>query len=179
MLSVAGTRFRLTRRVSPCPTLISIRSFQFRKTEQAGNEAHLGRAEWINIGFAAATFIGGLFCAFYFFNGAELFRSVASWPRELLYARPPSFPSNSSGIFQGGVEEPAGPPVKMSTSDQNGNPFSRVPNLLFNDLNVSRQPDVGAAGLGLSRGAGLRELGGAGLGGGSITGNDNGGDGRR
>jgi len=49
----------------------------------------LGPSEWTNIVFVAVTFLGGLFCAFYFFNGTELFRATAAWSREFLYPRPP------------------------------------------------------------------------------------------
>jgi hypothetical protein len=48
----------------------------------------LDRSSWANITFVAVTSIGGLFCAFYFFNGAELLRAAAAWPREFLYSRP-------------------------------------------------------------------------------------------
>jgi hypothetical protein len=63
-----------------------------------------------NILFVTVTFLGGLFCAFYFFNGAELLRAAAAWPREFLYPRPaaaekqkvlnrPSFPGEETGPF--------------------------------------------------------------------------------
>lgn len=48
----------------------------------------LGRSDWANVIFVIITVLGGLFCAFYFFNAAELMRTVASWPKELLYPRP-------------------------------------------------------------------------------------------
>jgi hypothetical protein len=46
------------------------------------------RATWANIVFVAIASIGGLVCAFYFFNGGELLRAAASWPSEFLYPRP-------------------------------------------------------------------------------------------
>jgi hypothetical protein len=52
--------------------------------------SRLGRSDWANITFVIITVLGGLFCAFYFFNGAELMRAAASWPTELLYPRPTS-----------------------------------------------------------------------------------------
>jgi hypothetical protein len=38
--------------------------------------------------FAVFIFVGGLFCTFYFFNGAEILRAAAAWSREFLYPRP-------------------------------------------------------------------------------------------
>src|SRR5205085_10634120 len=52
-------------------------------------DLRFGRSDWANIIFVIITVLGGLFCAFYFFNGAELMRRVAGWPKELLYGRPP------------------------------------------------------------------------------------------
>jgi hypothetical protein len=48
----------------------------------------LSRSSWANIVFVAIASIGGLICAFYFFNGGELLQAAASWPREYLYPRP-------------------------------------------------------------------------------------------
>ena len=50
--------------------------------------SRLGRSGWTNIFFTIIALWGGLFCAFYFFNGAELLRSALSWPREYLYMQP-------------------------------------------------------------------------------------------
>src|SRR5438270_4373002 len=46
------------------------------------------RSTWANIVFVGIASVGGLVCAFYFFNGGELLRAAASWPGEYLYARP-------------------------------------------------------------------------------------------
>jgi len=46
------------------------------------------RSTWTNIVFVAIASVGGLVCAFYFFNGGELLRAAASWPAEFLYPRP-------------------------------------------------------------------------------------------
>src|SRR5437868_2296515 len=46
------------------------------------------RSTWSNIVFVAIASVGGLVCAFYFFNGGELLRAAASWPSEFLYPRP-------------------------------------------------------------------------------------------
>src|SRR5438876_5973469 len=48
----------------------------------------LSRSTWTNIVFVAIASVGGLACAFYFFNGGELLRAAASWPAEFLYQRP-------------------------------------------------------------------------------------------
>src|SRR5690242_1579929 len=56
----------------------------------------LGRPEWANIIFTAVAIVGGLFCAFYFFNGADVVRSARHWPRQYFYARP--VPMNGSAL---------------------------------------------------------------------------------
>jgi hypothetical protein len=51
--------------------------------------------------FAIFIFVGGLFCAFYFFNGAEIVRAAAAWSREFLYPRP------SALVAQADASKPA------------------------------------------------------------------------
>lgn len=46
------------------------------------------RSTWANIFFVTIASVGGLACAFYFFNGGELLRAAAAWPNEFLYPRP-------------------------------------------------------------------------------------------
>jgi hypothetical protein len=53
-------------------------------------DLRLSRSAWANIVFVAIASVGGLVCAFYFFNGGELLQAAASWPREYLYPRPVS-----------------------------------------------------------------------------------------
>jgi hypothetical protein len=48
----------------------------------------LHQSDRTTILFATFVFVGGLFCAFYFFNGGELLRAAAAWSREFLYPRP-------------------------------------------------------------------------------------------
>ena len=48
----------------------------------------LSRSSWTNIVFVAIASVGGLVCAFYFFNGGEVLRAAAAWPNEFLYPRP-------------------------------------------------------------------------------------------
>jgi len=45
---------------------------------------------WANIGFVATASLGALFCAFYFFNGADVVRTAVVWPHEFLYPGPDS-----------------------------------------------------------------------------------------
>ena len=52
-------------------------------------EVGLSRSAWANIVFVAIAALGGMACAFYFFNGAEVLRAAAAWPAEFLYPRPP------------------------------------------------------------------------------------------
>jgi hypothetical protein len=54
----------------------------------------LQRSDRTTILFAILIFVGGLFCAFYFFNGAEILRAAAAWSREFLYPRPSSLVAN-------------------------------------------------------------------------------------
>lgn len=62
----------------------------------------LYRSDRTSILFAILLFVGGLFCALYFFNGAEILRAAAAWSREFLYPRPPALAdaSNKMGISQ-------------------------------------------------------------------------------
>src|SRR5437762_187913 len=66
--------------VSPRPT--PAKSFS--------REVGLSDSTWANIVFVTIAVVGGLGCAFYFFNGGELLRAAAAWPNEFLYPRPPS-----------------------------------------------------------------------------------------
>lgn len=52
---------------------------------------------WTNVFFVAMASVGAVFCAFYFFNGAQLLQAAAAWPGEFLYPRPPS---DSIGVTQ-------------------------------------------------------------------------------
>lgn len=93
------------------------------KLEEFRAGARLGRSEWANLVFVTVTFVGGLFCAFYFFNGAELLRAGATWPREFLYSRP-SIAASSDVSRAGGETFPFGP-GSAASADRGGDPFSR------------------------------------------------------
>src|SRR5205807_1826272 len=58
----------------------------------------LTRSAWANIVFVALASVGGLICAFYFFNGGELLRAAAAWPSEFLYSRPLSTDQIDVGV---------------------------------------------------------------------------------
>jgi hypothetical protein len=58
----------------------------------------LYRSDRTTILFAIFAFIGGLFCAFYFFNGGEFLRAAAAWSREFLYPRPSGFMAEKAKI---------------------------------------------------------------------------------
>ena len=96
-----------------------------------GRPLRLSRADWTNIIFVIAAIAGGLFCAFYFFNGAELWRAAAAWPREVLYARP----AHTSALRALGLPSAVG-----ATSDEHGDPFSRVNDHLSLDQPITGNP---------------------------------------
>src|SRR5438128_6364391 len=53
-------------------------------------DLRLSRATLTNVVFVAIAAVGGLVCAFYFFNGGELLQAAADWPSEFIYPRPAS-----------------------------------------------------------------------------------------
>ena len=61
-----------------------------KELESRGAGTGLGRSGWTNVIFVTIASVGGLVCAFYFFNGAEVLRAAAAWPSEFLYSRPPA-----------------------------------------------------------------------------------------
>ena len=84
------------------------------------------RSSWANIAFVAVTVVGGLFCAFYFFNGAELLRAAAAWPREFLYSRPFGVVGNGKIDKLNGADDPASPFGTKSPPSSKGDPFPNV-----------------------------------------------------
>src|SRR6202171_2075727 len=79
--------------LSPSPAQIARSNRADSRVDQNSGRLSVGvsrfdRSSWANIAFVAVTVVGGLFCAFYFFNGGELLRAAAAWPREFLYSRP-------------------------------------------------------------------------------------------
>jgi hypothetical protein len=59
-----------------------------KKTSVFAHGVRFSRSTWTNILFVTIASVGGLACAFYFFNGGELLRAAAAWPNEFLYPRP-------------------------------------------------------------------------------------------
>lgn len=76
------------------PTVAATETGPARSTEKLtallANAFDFSHSTWTNIVFVAIASLGGLFCAFYFFNGTEVVRLAAAWPGELLYPRPDS-----------------------------------------------------------------------------------------
>jgi hypothetical protein len=93
---------------------------------------HLSQSEWTNIAFVVVTFLGGLFCALYFFNGTEFSRSAAAWPRKFPYPRPSATVQKATIDRLGRPEEQAPPLTEnyRSSSEPGGNPFARNVGLL-------------------------------------------------
>ena len=58
------------------------------KSVWQSEERLLTQSDRMSLLFALLVFSGGLFCAFYFFNGTELLRTAKTLPGELLYSRP-------------------------------------------------------------------------------------------
>jgi hypothetical protein len=106
----------------------------------------LGRAGWANIIFAAVTSIGGLFCAFYFFNGNELWRAAAAWPGELLYRRPAAMIATID-VNQATEHEIVPDQDSSTAADHTGDPFSRTSGFLSLASPSTVRPSGAGAGL--------------------------------
>lgn len=96
-----------------------------RVAMQSGRANPLNRSSWANITFVAVTFIGGLFCVFYFFNGADLLRAAAAWPREFLYSRPFAIVGHGKIDKSHGADDPA-PPLGPDSPASKADPFRKV-----------------------------------------------------
>ena len=102
----------------------------------------LHRSDRTTILFAILIFVGGLFCAFYFFNGAELLRAAAAWSREFLYPRPAALiaENNDKSTAPNSVPDAQTPSVepRKKSNPARGNdtaPFSRNLGSLYPDTN--------------------------------------------
>jgi hypothetical protein len=108
--------------------------------------ARLSRSSWTNISFVAVTFLGGLFCVFYFFNGAELLRAALSWPREYLYQRPGALAqSEMNDKVQPFGEQ--GWPLTQNSGTSSG-PFGRVGGMNLGPSPAFTSPSAGSPGNG-------------------------------
>jgi hypothetical protein len=98
------------------------------KRAKSFTTARFDRAQWVNVMFMAITFIGGLFCAFYLFNGSEVWRAAASWTRDLLHPRPAA---SMAAVDVEQVEAGMDVDQDLATvADHSGDPFSRTSGFL-------------------------------------------------
>jgi hypothetical protein len=116
-----------------------------------------------NILFVAITFVGGFFCAFYFFNRPELSSRTASWPREFLFPRPRAATQNSKIETSRRADEYASPFALNSgrLPDRGENPFARNVGLLNSSPSsapASNGASVSSAGSGPNFGSPLAAL---------------------
>ncbi len=102
-------------------------------------DSGLGRSAWMNVIFVSVMVIGGLVCACYFFNGAELIRGVASWPAEVLYPRPTL---SEPAKIDNQTPPPATVPVETNASTSESGPFRHTAQSL---LNPNTSPQFGPA----------------------------------
>jgi len=93
----------------------------------------LHRSDRTTILFAIFAFIGGLFCAFYFFNGGEFLRAAAAWSREFLYPRPSGFMDEKAKIDSNPVIDPLPAPSgdPRRAGGKSTSPFSSDPGSLY------------------------------------------------
>jgi hypothetical protein len=124
----------------PAETVAFVEPSRFRTTR-------LGRSEWANVLFAGMAIAGGLFCAFYFFNGTELVRAALAWPGESLYPRPLP-PGENIAVATKAIPDdaplPGTPPdSRSSKGDPSGDPFSRTSKLITIDRSVRSFPRGG------------------------------------
>jgi hypothetical protein len=93
---------------------------------------HLSQSEWANIAFVVITFLGGLFCTLYFFNGTEFFRAANAWHRDFLHPRPSATAQPAKTDHFSQTEDQTLPLTEnyRPSSDREGNPFGRNVGLL-------------------------------------------------
>src|SRR3954453_11765090 len=84
-----------------------------------------GLPEWANIIFTTVAIAGGLFCAFYFFNGTDVVRSARHWPRQFFYARPAPLIENGPASLAARARSPDSS-LKGNSAKASGSPFSRT-----------------------------------------------------
>lgn len=108
----------------------------------------LHRSDRTTILFAILVFVGGLFCASYFFNGAEILRAAAAWSREFLYPRPSALMANNNRIDIPNPVSDAQTPLRDSrkSNPARGNdtaPFGRSLGSLYPDASQSASGNTG------------------------------------
>jgi hypothetical protein len=113
------------------------------KPKNSTTNIRLGRDRWVNIIFVTITFIGGLFWAFCFFNGADLWRAAAAaWPRALLHLRPPGMTATVEPNQTGESLL-----IPSQAADHSGDPFARSSGFL--SLGLPATVDSSGVGAGL------------------------------
>ena len=104
-------------------------SFKTIAAEKFAIVTRLGGPGWVNLLFVTVTFLGGLFCALYFFNSVESLRAAAARAREFIYPRPADAEQANPDLFKVGKGEL--PPTEnyRASREPTGNPFWRTPGL--------------------------------------------------
>lgn len=86
----------------------------------------LGHSGWANVVYVTIASLGGIVCAFYFFNGAELLRAAAAWSGEFLYPRPAAVAMNSEVTKGPGTNPSATKPDSQQSDRDKKDPFAKV-----------------------------------------------------
>jgi hypothetical protein len=86
----------------------------------------LGHSGWANVVYVTIASLGGILCAFYFFNGAELLRAAAAWSGEFLYPRPAAVAMNSEITNGSGTNPSATKPESQQSDRDKKEPFAKV-----------------------------------------------------
>lgn len=96
-----------------------------KETSAFARSVRLSRSTWTNIFFVTIASVGGLACAFYFFNGGELLRAAAAWPNEFLYPRPLSTDKIDIGQQPNPVDKFANNEAGSTKTDEAQAPFGK------------------------------------------------------
>src|SRR5256885_2080118 len=109
----------------PSPTVTAAAAPASNNTRSFPPGVQLSRSTWTNIFFVAIASVGGLVCAFYFFNGSELLRAAAAWPNEFLYPRPLSTDKIDIGTQPNPVDQFANPEPGSTKTDEAKAPLKK------------------------------------------------------
>ncbi len=95
------------------------------QSKDLAGKMRLSRSQMTNISFVTIACVGGLACAFYFFNGAEFLRAAAAWTREFLYPRPSAVAANIDVSKQQNSPDEAGNARTPSQGPDRRSPFDK------------------------------------------------------
>jgi hypothetical protein len=95
------------------------------KTNVFARGVQFSRSTWANIFFVTIASVGGLACAFYFFNGGELLRAAAAWPNEFLYPRPLSTEKIDIGAQLNAVDQFVNNETGSTKTDETKAPLTK------------------------------------------------------